>query len=125
LLAVGVRGVLGAFASGQAVRICILKGDCVPPSSQEAAREKYAKGLGLTRPGTPNLTELASAYVAAGEEGSSAKNVPLPEDDVLLVDKGIEYTEADLIEVGRGLANYNSAQIARIKGLNRCAQFKT
>lgn len=123
LLAVGVRGVIGAFASGQAVRICIRKGDSVSSSSQEAAREKYAKGLGLTRPGTPTaagiseLTPMASGEGSAGTRGSN----PVPEDDVVLVDKSPEYTEADVIEVGRGLANYNSAQIARVKGLNRYA----
>ena len=27
-----------------------------------------------------------------------------------------------MVEVGRGLANYNSAQIMAVKGLNRCVQ---
>ena len=30
-----------------------------------------------------------------------------------------ELGEADVVEVGRGLANYNSAQILAVKGLNR------
>jgi glutamate 5-kinase len=108
LLAAGVRGVLGAFASGQAVRICIAQDDSIPTMSQEAAREKYAKGLGLTRPGTPTTTssEMASTQVMMGEEAV------------------LDYTEADLIEVGRGLASYNSAQIARVKGLNRWVRSK-
>lgn len=123
LLAVGVRGVIGAFASGQAVRICILKGDTVPSSSQEAARERYAKGLGLTRPGTPvarsNSDTTLTLMAQGGENTGNKGSLPVPEDDVVLVDKNPEYTEADVVEVGRGLANYNSAQIARVKGLNR------
>jgi glutamate 5-kinase len=30
------------------------------------------------------------------------------------------FLEADVIEVGRGLTNYNSAQILAVKGLKRC-----
>ena len=28
--------------------------------------------------------------------------------------------EVNVVEIGRGLANYNSAQIDKVKGLNRC-----
>ncbi|KAF9453676.1 glutamate 5-kinase [Macrolepiota fuliginosa MF-IS2] len=119
LLAVGVRGVIGAFASGQAVRVCIRKGESIPSSSQEAAREKYAKGLGLTRPGTPTAMNISDLTSTSGEENAGVKSTNwVPENDVVLMDKSAEYTEADVIEVGRGLANYNSAQITRIKGLN-------
>lgn len=45
------------------------------------------------------------------DDGAAAVN-----DDVAASDAG-----EDVIEVGRGLANYNSAQILRIKGLNRLA----
>lgn len=34
--------------------------------------------------------------------------------------QGGEDAESELIEVGRGLANYNSAQIEKVMGLNRC-----
>ncbi len=34
--------------------------------------------------------------------------------DVVLADKGAEIGETDVIEVGRGLANYNSAQIMAV-----------
>lgn len=121
LLAVGVRGVIGAFASGQAVRICIRKSDPISSSSQEAAREKYAKGLGLTRPNSPTVIDISDSRLTetASDEHAGTNDLPASEDDVVLVDKNPDYTEADLVEVGRGLANYNSAQIARVKGLNR------
>lgn len=32
----------------------------------------------------------------------------------------VEGDDGELIEVGRGLANYNSAQIEKVMGLNRC-----
>jgi glutamate 5-kinase len=40
------------------------------------------------------------------------------DEDVISLDKEV-FDEADVVEVGRGLANYNSAQISRVKGLNR------
>uniref|UniRef100_A0A8H7Y038 Aspartate/glutamate/uridylate kinase domain-containing protein n=1 Tax=Psilocybe cubensis TaxID=181762 RepID=A0A8H7Y038_PSICU len=67
LLAVGVLGVVGVFAAGQAVRVVVLAG-----------------GRGE-------------------EEGEGEEK---------------EICESDVIEVGRGLANYNSAQIMAVKGLN-------
>ncbi|EKM83156.1 hypothetical protein AGABI1DRAFT_34186 [Agaricus bisporus var. burnettii JB137-S8] len=116
LLAVGVLGVIGAFASGQAVRVCIRKGDCISSVSQEAARERYTKGLGLTRPGTPVRDNPDAS--PQDEEAAIGRSVLAPGNDVMEPDRNQQYTEADVTEVGRGLANYNSAQIARVKGLN-------
>jgi len=120
LLAVGVRGVLGAFASGQAVRICIVQGDSISSASQEAARERYGKGYVSTRPGTPT-PEVA---LVQGEEHSGSRDSPyaILDTDPSLGDRSLEFTEASLVEVGRGLANYNSVQITRVKGLNRCVR---
>ncbi|EEB91430.1 hypothetical protein MPER_10208 [Moniliophthora perniciosa FA553] len=72
LLAAGVVGVIGAFASGQAL-----------PSEP------------LSRSGS------------SGDLKDSAQ---------ILQER---LTEDDVIEVGRGLANYNSEQISKVKGLNR------
>lgn len=121
LLAVGVLGVIGAFASGQAVRVCIRKGDCISSVSQEAARERYTKGLGLTRPGTPVRDNPDTS--PQDEEAAIGRSVLAPGNDVMEPDRNQQYTEADVTEVGRGLANYNSAQIARVKGLNRYIHF--
>uniref|UniRef100_A0A8H8CMM3 Glutamate 5-kinase n=1 Tax=Psilocybe cubensis TaxID=181762 RepID=A0A8H8CMM3_PSICU len=79
LLAVGVLGVVGVFAAGQAVRVVVLAG------------------------GREEEEELSSRFEEGeGEEKQREK----------------EISESDVIEVGRGLANYNSAQIMAVKGLN-------
>lgn len=124
LLAAGVLGVIGAFAAGQAVRICIHKKDSVTSSSQGTAREQYSKGLDLARPTTPVMDSPgASPPILQNEEDTVDGLAPAPGKDTVESDRNQEYTEADVIEVGRGLANYNSAQIARTKGLNRCVRF--
>ena len=101
LLAAGVVGVVGAFASGQAVRIVIRRHG----GQQEDERKAYARALEITRPNTPTQgsTEVLEDDLTPAElEGEVA------------------HMEEDILEVGRGLANYNSAQILSVKGLNRC-----
>jgi glutamate 5-kinase len=141
LLAAGVVGVSGAFASGQAVRIVIRRrsdGSTVFQDKEPGQMfAEYASGLESTRPTTPTLlaasslsssvTSLepltrATASPALSEDMmASTKTLQPPSDeDVVLLGKE-DFDEADLIEVGRGLANYNSAQISRVKGLNRYA----
>ncbi|GLB35569.1 putative glutamate 5-kinase [Lyophyllum shimeji] len=133
LLAAGVVGVIGAFASGQAVRIVIRRqadgSTSVGEADTAVKAAAYANGLQGTRPTTPTLHGVSSSSYSAtpleslmGSSSSSAlaDNVAgvaatPPEDDVVLVERD---TEADVVEVGRGLANYNSAQILRVKGLN-------
>ncbi|KAF7799699.1 hypothetical protein EIP86_010941 [Pleurotus ostreatoroseus] len=139
LLAAGVLGVRGAFASGQAVKICIrsqqASSDHAEHETEAArARDSYLKAMD-TEPSTPTLgatTSSAPSPVSAidGMMGSaslrdddttpSTSLKTLPEEDHVLLFSEAEHHESDtweLEEVGRGLANYNSAQIARIKGL--------
>lgn len=131
LLAAGVVGVIGAFASGQAVRIVIRRHSDGSTASEETDVE-YASGLEPTRPTTPTLlaasslsssvTSLelltrATASPALAEDMMASTKTPSDE-DVISLDKEV-FDEADVVEVGRGLANYNSAQISRVKGLNR------
>ncbi|KAJ7594922.1 glutamate 5-kinase [Mycena floridula] len=92
LLAAGVLGVIGAFASGQAVRIVIIS------RSDGKDTAAYMNALQKTRPSTPTVPP---------EE---------PDDDLAAESK--QFSESDVVEVGRGLANYNSAQISKVKGLN-------
>jgi len=45
---------------------------------------------------------------------------PLPVEDAVLVEKDVvDDGRWEVEEVGRGLANYNSAQVDKVKGLNR------
>jgi glutamate 5-kinase len=111
LLAAGVSGVIGAFASGQAVRI-VVKKHKEDLEEVEAAREAYAQKSG-TRPSTPGTPK--EALLSRNHSSFSLAGVGI-EDDVILVEKE---TECNVLEVGRGLSNYNSEQILKVKGLNR------
>ncbi|KAF8061739.1 glutamate 5-kinase [Lyophyllum atratum] len=132
LLAAGVVGIIGAFASGQAVRIVIRRqpdGSSSADADTAVKAAAYTNGLETTRPTTPTLNAVSSlsssvtslepltrssSSGALAEDMTSKLAIP-SEDDVVLVDRD---SEADVVEVGRGLANYNSAQILRVKGLN-------
>ncbi|KAF8638886.1 hypothetical protein AX17_001939 [Amanita inopinata Kibby_2008] len=130
LLAAGVLGVIGAFASGQAVRV-VIRRRTEGISSEEAdaeARASYARAF-ETRPNTPTSGGTISAprshisshlglSTPSGDPETMAKHPT--EDDVTMLEREEEQeiAEADVVEVGRGLANYNSAQIIRVKGLN-------
>ncbi|KAJ8463537.1 hypothetical protein ONZ45_g17546 [Pleurotus djamor] len=107
LLAAGVVEVIGAFASGQAVKIVIRKP--VEGATQETPdKSAYSRALQATRPSTPTHTD-----------SSEAPPLSSVEDDLILVPKTeSENNAGDVVEVGRGLANYNSEQISRVKGLN-------
>lgn len=139
LLAAGVLGVRGAFASGQAVRILVRRSHTSEPprTAVEAARarETYLSGAD-TEPTTPSLSAsesmassistidgmLGTSLNALGDSDitPSANLRTLPEEDhVLLGSVGDSTAEWEVEEVGRGLANYNSAQIERVKGLKR------
>ncbi|KAL1757820.1 Aspartate/glutamate/uridylate kinase [Schizophyllum commune] len=94
LLPAGVLGVIGKFASGQAVRIVVPKAVGVVEELQQDASAPGSSAS--TRPGTPD-----------GTAHPESSKVPTK-----------EYTEDDVVEVGRGLANYNWEQVLRVKGLN-------
>ncbi|TFK31986.1 glutamate 5-kinase [Crucibulum laeve] len=104
LLAAGVLGVQGSFASGQAVRIVVRQK--TEASEEEEQRRKYARAM-QTRPGTPTAFDPPSGSVT-----------PVFVNDESIEDNEEGLGEVDVMEVGRGLANYNSAQIDRVKGLN-------
>jgi glutamate 5-kinase len=128
LLAAGVLGVRGTFASGQAVRILARKKAAGAISEDiEAAREEYVRGLAPTQPGTPVVTDIvgdaSSTSQDPGSDGMEGvpPGLPLPVEDAVLVEKDIVGDgQWEVEEVGRGLANYNSAQVDKVKGLNRC-----
>ena len=112
LLAAGVLGVVGAFASGQAVRI-VVRRRRIGHEEKEEERKAYLKALETTRPSTPT-----SAAAFNSEEVAEA-----PGDENAEGEKDGLLGEADVVEVGRGLANYNSAQILAVKGMKRCVLF--
>ncbi|KAK7061057.1 Glutamate 5-kinase [Paramarasmius palmivorus] len=103
LLAAGVIGVIGAFASGQAVRIVVLKGG---GNSEDIPEPPFSAQS--TRPSSP--AGISSAPLSrSGSSGDLRDSSPAEQEQL---------TEDDVIEVGRGLANYNWEQIIKVKGLN-------
>ncbi|KAJ6491748.1 glutamate 5-kinase [Mycena vitilis] len=115
LLAVGVHGVLGAFASGQAVRIVIRRRTDGSAPDDSAARIPAPLE---TRPTTPALlaaSSMSSSIMSLESLSRSPSSASLADVTLKPVD---EASDEDVIEVGRGLANYNSAQILKVKGLN-------
>ncbi|THG98651.1 hypothetical protein EW145_g7390, partial [Phellinidium pouzarii] len=145
LLPAGVLGIKGRFASGQAVRIMVRKWrEGAPPVDEpdvttamaKAALAAYTLDSPLvTRPGTPALLPSASmsSSITSLEQlpqSSSLDPVVLGSASQMQVLSPVawedEHHEKDddddddgweLVEVGRGLANYNSAQIKRVKGM--------
>ncbi|KAG8217127.1 hypothetical protein J3R82DRAFT_5168 [Butyriboletus roseoflavus] len=112
LLPAGVLGVRGSFASGQAVRILVRS----PAEGMSGGKTT------LPDPQQPenviaSLSRSSSSSSIADDLASDAQTIM--DDDFHTTEEGEEESDAwDVKEVGRGLANYNSVQISRIKGLN-------
>ncbi|KAM0753748.1 glutamate 5-kinase [Meredithblackwellia eburnea MCA 4105] len=110
LLAAGVLKVEGTFAAGQAVRVCVVKGKW---------GGKAARGREPSRPGSPDhfqdrkVEQALEASVAS--LSSSVASLDVEQKDKDLIEEKIE--EWDVLEFGRGLTNYNSVEIDRVKGL--------
>jgi glutamate 5-kinase len=110
LLPAGVVGVIGKFASGQAVRIVVRRELDSPPSN-----DKPTSDLGRPAPSISSSAPLPQ-MLSRHDIGRSKS-----QDERTLA--GCGESEGDMIEIGRGLANYNSEQIDQLKGLNRCSLF--
>ncbi|KAH8114213.1 glutamate 5-kinase [Phellopilus nigrolimitatus] len=142
LLPAGVLDVKGTFASGQGVRIVVRRRrEGAPPVEEtdvttalaRATLAAYARGSPIeTQPSTPTLLPAASmsSSIMSLEQFSRSE---LPDStqavstqtqsSTVWEDEHHDKEEEDvddgweLFEVGRGLANYNSAQIKRVKGM--------
>jgi glutamate 5-kinase len=114
----------------------------VSEQQEEAEKKKYENAFS-SRPSTPTPVNSGSASTAASASGasgaasgsgsgggslsrSSSRSSTRSEDgfddelsDVETETVTSEYDDEDVIEVGRGLANYNYQQITRVKGMNR------
>ncbi|KAH7928147.1 glutamate 5-kinase [Leucogyrophana mollusca] len=99
LLPAGVLAVRDTFASGQAVRILVRR------RAEESSSEEG---------------EMSTPSPAAMSRSPSSSSLvdDIADDDATTTEKADESDTWDVVEVGRGLANYNSAQISRVKGLN-------
>lgn len=121
LLAAGVLRVEGTFAAGQAVRVCVvLKKGANKERGRSASRKD---GRVPSRARSPDHfadrsseREEKERELARAAEGLSLRDVAAAEK----AQKAKEDAE-EVIEFGRGLTNYNSVEIDRVKGLRRCA----
>lgn len=142
LLPVGVIGVKGSFASHQAVRICVrAKTDFVDASGRARADEDREAAVREYTQGIPSSVSVsASATPTIGSRRASSSDLTMLTSDGahqllhpndLNLPGAIEEGQAvlgdtdpidswQLVEVGRGLANYNSEQIDKVKRMNRC-----
>ncbi|KIK24435.1 hypothetical protein PISMIDRAFT_10260 [Pisolithus microcarpus 441] len=117
LLPVGVLGVRGSFASGQAVRILIR----YLPDEGTVAEERRSHSAGPDKAGhvysEVSLSRRSSSSSLVGDLESDTQTIV--DDDVHVTHCSVEESDSwEVKEVGRGLANYNSVQISRVKGLN-------
>jgi glutamate 5-kinase len=115
LLPAGVAGILGTFASGQAVRILITKNriNSTVKIGVESEGKEPAPGMPIQRGSEASALDLAAQ--SATVIGVIASDVGAADSTPVRHMSG----GRQLVEVGRGLANYNSDQIERIRGLKR------
>ncbi|GAA5916826.1 hypothetical protein JCM6882_006364 [Rhodosporidiobolus microsporus] len=131
LLAAGVLRVEGTFAAGQAVRVCVIKGRWGNGSgrrrrgSEHLAHGAAVGGAEPSRPVSPDhfsdrqqqeprtereeeLVESVEALQLRADEEAGTQ-----EQEKVVEHEGSE----EIVEFGRGLTNYNSLEIDRVKGL--------
>ncbi|KAF5324505.1 hypothetical protein D9611_004077 [Ephemerocybe angulata] len=106
LLPAGVVGVMGQFGSGNAVRIMVRKHKG-SESEEESQRSAYEESQNSARSSTPLPSRRNSFNDDHSSDGDSDAG-----------DDAERFREEDVVEVGRGLANYNHSQINKIKGQN-------
>lgn len=127
LLAAGVVRVEGTFAAGQAVRVLVIRGRW----GNGRAPTDGASGRGeASRPVSPDHfadRKRRSKGVEAGETETLGALSLEPEGARVngTINEGEEEVESDeeVLEFGRGLTNYNSLEMDRIKGLKRCVAY--
>lgn len=133
LLAAGVLRVEGSFAAGQAVRVLVVKGRWGINSRRGRGagngNDSDRGGREGSRPVSPDhfadRRRDSTGRDVAGERDGSVSVAGLSLDDAGgngTITEGIEVGEEEdeeILEFGRGLTNYNSLEMDRIKGLKR------
>ncbi|EIN07879.1 glutamate 5-kinase [Punctularia strigosozonata HHB-11173 SS5] len=140
LLPVGVVGVEGAFAAGQAVRIVVRRqeGEHEGANLTVSSTTRRSTVDSVSEPPTPVIqaaASMSSSIVSLEPLSSSLESLAnIPSSNTLktvvesttttftqgegsVVTEEPDEQDWQYLEVGRGLANYNSEQISRVKGL--------
>jgi len=142
LLPIGVIDVKGGFASGQAVRIAIRRskaGVIIESTTTTSRREEIipAADSPTSQPTTPTILATVSMTTSIASleplsRSGSMGDLTSPSSSVETIREAFGEVEGrqsppsekeddkwEIIEVGRGLANYNWAEIRKVKGLKR------
>lgn len=115
LLAAGVLKVEGTFAAGQAVRVCVIKGRkgkraAAREPSRPVSPDHFAdRGRDCDLSDSVDSLRVSSAAAAPAPPATTAENG----------DEDQAGPEEEAVEFGRGLTNYNSLEIDRIRGMRR------
>ena len=91
----------GTFAAGQAVRVCVIRGRTGNSERRKARAASPREGEEAEEEALTQGIEKLDVGAAAQKEGN-------------------EEEKEEILEFGRGLTNYNSIEIDRVKGLRRC-----
>lgn len=113
LLAAGVLRVEGTFAAGQAVRVCVIRGRW---GTKNDGGKDAQRGV-ASRPVSPD--HFADRTVEGDSLASSVASLDIVEPAPTTAVSDQTQEEEEIVEFGRGLTNYNSSEIDRIKGLRR------
>lgn len=128
LLAAGVLRVEGSFAAGQAVRVCVIRNRRGRRRSSRGQSEATNHDRRGERAKSPDhwhdrQQELQQSETSSEEE-TTTRSLSQSIDSLSIRDttvsgpEGVQETEEeDVFEFGRGLTNYNSVEIDRVKGL--------
>ncbi|KAK4053069.1 Glutamate 5-kinase [Microbotryomycetes sp. JL201] len=148
LLAAGVLKVEGTFAAGQAVRVCVVRGRKGRKQSstdeggsrsmssslvfKNITQGSQSSGAEPSRPGSPDhfadrtgaLRDLTDSVDSLHFQTDPTAQSPATgsaelHHDELRVDIDPIRQDEEIFEFGRGLTNYNSVEIDRVKGLRR------
>ncbi|GJN88685.1 hypothetical protein Rhopal_001651-T1 [Rhodotorula paludigena] len=124
LLAAGVLRVEGAFAAGQAVRVCVIRGKWGSGRGRSVARSARAEsGAANAQAATAQHSRAVSPDHFADRAERTQRETDLVHDEGLEVGDATSASQApqdeaeEIVEFGRGLTNYNSVEIDRVKGL--------
>ncbi|KDQ18643.1 hypothetical protein BOTBODRAFT_63528 [Botryobasidium botryosum FD-172 SS1] len=117
LLAAGVVGVIGVFAGGQAVRIVVRRRKGAISGEAEATSVQIDVAVTSGVPLSPEaISHVATTTAQLSLLEVDAPVVPANTPVVQPVLTSSEDGEWEIVEVGRGLANYNSVEIDKVKG---------
>lgn len=121
LLAAGVLRVEGTFAAGQAVRVCVVLKKGADKDRGRSASRKDSRVPSRARSPDHFADRSSEREEKEREIARAVDGMSLDEASVAEKAQRAKEGEEEIVEFGRGLTNYNSVEIDRVKGLRRCA----